>query len=389
MSKEARERIIKNNRCLDILAKDKNDITEEERLFLKKEYTGWGSILGNSVGLAQFFTPNHVCKFIAEYINPLLPDNPKVLEPSAGVGALLNYIRKDAEITCVELEPSQCKILEYTEPTWEVLNMSASEFRRENYFDLVIGNPPFNLTIQTEREWSLRKKTGKINSDELFLELAIESVKVGGYIIFILPQSINYRDSLAGIRKIIYENCWVIANISLPPETFCASGTNIPTTLLILRKAPKNIPFVTTTDVKELGEVKFLLGQPPVISIEITNIGYDKKGKVVPIFEDDTSYTQLDYVLDALKDDLVFSNICPEEPEWKAKGKEPFNLMCVGKVGMAYNYAKNGTHKDLPIMYNQLTLGRGQEVEFEGVQYSTLDWGIMDKLIEKYLSKNI
>ena len=69
MSKEARERIIKNNRCLDILAKDKNDITEEERLFLKKEYTGWGSILGNTVGLAQFFTPDHVCKFISEYIN--------------------------------------------------------------------------------------------------------------------------------------------------------------------------------------------------------------------------------------------------------------------------------------------------------------------------------
>ena len=85
----------------------------------------------------------------------------------------------------------------------------------------------------------------------------------------------------------------------------------------------------------------------------------------------------------------MFSNICPEEPEWKAKGKEPFNLMCVGKGGMAYNYAKNGTHKDLPIMYNQLTLGRGQEIEFEGVQYSTFDWGIMDKLIEKHLSKNI
>lgn len=381
MSKEARERILKNNKCLDILTKEKSELTDDERLFLKKEYTGWGSILGNTVGLAQFFTPNHLCKYIADYINPLLPENPKVLEPSAGVGALLNYIRKDADITCVELEPSQCKILEYTEPTWEVLNMSAGEFKREDYFDLVIGNPPFNLTIQTEREWKLRKKTGKINSDELFLELAIESVKVGGYIAFILPQSINFKESLKGIRKHIYENCWVIANISLPPETFCASGTNIPTTLLILRKAPKNIPFVTTTNIDELGEVKFLLGQPPVISIEITNIGYDKKGKTIPIFADDKEYTQLDYVLDALKDDLVFSNICPEEPEWKSVNKEVYNFMGVGKTGKAYDYAKNGTNKALPIMYTQLTLGRGAEIEFNGKEYSTLDWGVMDELL--------
>lgn len=107
--------------------------------------------MGNVVGLAQFFTPDHVCKFIAEYLNPLLPEKPKVLEPSAGVGALLNYIREDAEITCVELEPSQCKILEYTEPTWEVLNMSAGEFERKDYFDLVIGNPPLILPLKQKK----------------------------------------------------------------------------------------------------------------------------------------------------------------------------------------------------------------------------------------------
>lgn len=388
MGKQVRERIVNNNKCLNILSKDINEVTEEERLFLKREYTGWGSIMGNTLGLAQFFTPDHVCKFIAEYINPKLPEKPKVLEPSAGVGALLNYIRKDSEVTCIEIEPSQAKILNYTEPTWEVLNISAGEFRRENYFDLVIVNPPFNLTIETQRDWKLKKKTGKINSDELFLELAIESAKVGGYIVFILPNSINFKDSLKGIRKLIYENCWVIANIDLPPETFYASGTNIGTTLLILRKAPPNIPFVTTTDEKELGNVKFKLGQPPVISIEVTNIGYDKKGKLLPICEDDATYTQLDYVLDALQDDLVFMNICPEEPEWKSKNSEVYNFMCTGKSSKAYMYAKNGTHVDLPIMYNQLTLGRGKEIEFDGEEYSSMDWNVMDRLIENYFSKN-
>ena len=387
MGKETRERIINNNRCLDILTKDKENITEDERAFLKKEYTGWGSVLGNTVGLAQFFTPDHVCKFIAEYLNPRLPENPKVLEPSAGVGALLNYIRKDAEITCVELEPSQCKILEYTEPAYEVINMSAGEFDRPNYYDLVIGNPPFNLTIETQKEWSLRKKNGKINSDELFLELAIQSAKEGGYIAFILPQSINYKDSLKGIRKLIYDTCWCIANISLPAETFAMSGTNVPVTLLILRKAPKVLPKVKTTNPKELGNAEFILGQPPVISIDITNIGYDKKGKLTPIDKDDEEFTQLDYVLDCLNDGLVFENICPEEPEWKAKDNPNHDFLCVGTVGMAYNYAKNGTHKLMPVMYNQLTLGRGCEIEYKGIEYSTMDWNVMDELVERYGEK--
>ena len=387
MGKETRERIINNNRCLDILSKNKENITEEERVFLKREYTGWGSILGNTVGLAQFFTPDHVCKFIAEYLNPRLPEKPKVLEPSAGVGALLNYIREDAEITCVELEPSQCKILEYTEPTYEVINMSAGEFDRPNYYDLVIGNPPFNLTIETQKEWSLRKKNGKINSDELFLELAIQSAKEGGYIAFILPQSINYKDSLKGIRKLIYDTCWCIANISLPAETFAMSGTNVPVTLLILRKAPKVLPKVKTTNSKELGNAEFILGQPPVISIDITNIGYDKKGKLTPIDKDDEEFTQLDYVLDCLNDNLVFENICPEEPEWKAKDNPNHDFLCVGTVGMAYNYSKNGTHELMPVMYNQLTLGRGCEIEYKGIEYSTMDWNVMDELVERYGEK--
>ncbi|WP_158540607.1 HsdM family class I SAM-dependent methyltransferase [Romboutsia weinsteinii] len=388
MGKETRERIINNNRCLDILTKDKENITEDERAFLKKEYTGWGSVLGNTVGLAQFFTPDHVCKFIAEYLNPRLPENPKVLEPSAGVGALLNYIREDAEITCVEVEPSQCKILEYTEPSYEVLNISAGEFDRPNYYDLVIGNPPFNLTIETQKEWSLRKKNGKINSDELFLELAIQSAKEGGYIAFILPQSINYKDSLKGIRKLIYDTCWCIANISLPSETFARSGTNIPVTLLILRKAPKALPKVKTTNPKELGDAEFILGQPPVISIDITNIGYDKKGKLTPIDKDDEEFTQLDYVSDCLNDDLVFENICPEQPEWSERDKPIHNFICTGQAGLAYNYARNGTHELMPVMYNQLTLGRGCEIEFEGIEYSTMDWNVMNELIEKYKEKN-
>lgn len=40
MSKDSRERIINNNKCMDILTKEKGELTQEERLFLKRIIQG-------------------------------------------------------------------------------------------------------------------------------------------------------------------------------------------------------------------------------------------------------------------------------------------------------------------------------------------------------------
>lgn len=101
MNSDERKRVIKNKECISIIHKPLEQITEEEKQLLKENYSGYGSVLGVD-GLAQFFTPDCVSKFIADYINLKLPSGAKVLEPSAGSGSLIKYIKEDTKITCVE-----------------------------------------------------------------------------------------------------------------------------------------------------------------------------------------------------------------------------------------------------------------------------------------------
>ena len=195
MKREERQRVLSNRECINILSKDIDKITEQEKEKLRELYTGYGSMCAD--GLAQFYTPDSVCKMIASYVNPLLPNNPKVLEPSAGTGGLIRYIREDAEITCVEIDQTSSKIMSLCYPNFEVINDSAMNHDRDNYYDIIISNPPFNIPVYGDidkwecAKFDKKKNQYKANSDALFLELAVKSLKIGGYGIFILPSGIR------------------------------------------------------------------------------------------------------------------------------------------------------------------------------------------------------
>lgn len=386
MKSDERKRVLDNRDCIYILNKDLNDITEEEKEGLRDKYTGYGSM--SLEGLAQFYTPKHVSKFLADYINPLLPQNAKVLEPASGNGSLVSFLSKEFDVTCVEIDNVASKILSICNPSYEVINDSAVNFKRSDNYDLVISNPPFNIQVEGEKDgWSCTKfdkKKGvyKANSDNFFIELAIDSLKIGGYGVFILPTGIAFKNTLKKTRQLLLDNCWIIANIELPPETFSASGTNIKTNILIFRKAPK-LQKVKGISKECSGE--FILGQPPIIQIQVNDIGFDKKGKPTNRYNENSYYeNQLDEALERLTDNLYRQNTCPEVGIWFDKGDF---TQCIAfnenSRGCIENKRYKTDDKDL-IYYQDLTLGRGCDIEYDGEFYETLDWNVMDRLIEKY-----
>lgn len=392
MKRDDRKRFLDNQECINVVNKPIYEITEEEKEKLRNEFTGYGSILGKAFGLAQFYTPEHVSEMLANYINPLLSDNAKVLEPASGNGSLVRFLRKDFKITCVEIDKISSKILKICNPEYEVINDSAMNFRKSNTYDLVISNPPFNLNIEGDMEgWNCskydkKKEVFKANSDNFFIEQAIDSLKVGGYGIFILPTSIAFKGSLKKTRQLLLDKCWIIANIELPAETFSSSGTNIKTNILIFRKAP-NLPKFKCTS-KE-SNAKFLLGQPPIIQIQINDIGFDKKGNPTKRYNENDYYNnQLEEALERLVDDLYRCNTCPEIGVWEDKGDF---TQCIAFNENSRGYIENKRYKtdnkDL-VYYQDLTLGRGCEIIYDGEEYSTLDWDVMDILVEKYKDLN-
>nr|MDF9458048.1 N-6 DNA methylase [Bacillus pumilus] len=228
------------------------------------------------------FTPTNVSKFMWDVLASKLPKNPRVLEPSAGAGVFLEHAPKRASITALELDKTSAKVTSVLYPAAEVIEGDAMVHDRRDYYDLVIGNPPYGVSVEFEaakdEAWSSVSKTkdkyrGK--SEVAFIELAIKSVKPGGYIAYVLPLGISYANYAKKLRKLMHETCWQVATIMLPSETFQHVGTKVATQILIIRKAPHGTKFISPVTTKwgsnfrrggfediSNFDAKFLEGQP-------------------------------------------------------------------------------------------------------------------------------
>ena len=165
--------------------------------------------------------------------------------------------------------------------------------------DVLMTNPPFGTDIKIEdpetlamyrdgvaRSWSRSKETSQLvvgeaevfsaPPEELFIQRAVQWVKPGGRIGIVLPNGIlsNPGPNSEGIRSWILENCWVLASVELPVETFIKpAGVNILTSLLFLKKKTPEEMRAAAIDRK----------QPdyPVFMAVAEKVGIDRRGNPV------------------------------------------------------------------------------------------------------------
>src|SRR5690606_8152599 len=402
MGKANRARWEGNVRSMEIIAKPFEQITEDDLDFLRENYTSSGGLLPNAFSGGAFFTPTHVARFIWQILAPRLPSKPRVLEPSVGAGVFLEHAPEDSEITALELDETSAKVTSLLYPQAKVILGDALTHGKRDYYDIVIGNPPYGVTVEFEasadEEWTLTKRKDNFRgkSEIAFIELAIKAVKPGGYIAFVLPKGISFANYVAKLRKYMHETCWLVATIHLPGETFQHVGTTIETQIIVLRKAPPNTPLIEPAEKKwgsnfrrsDYGDItqwdaKFLAGQPPAYFATVTDIGWDNKGRTTDKWGD--GLTQLDELVDDFTDTLVRENLYPHLPSWHGvdKGNESFffshgNDSCDGYREASAVYAEG------PYRWNELTLGAGRELTFNGRKYST--WvGDMERLQDELI----
>lgn len=400
MGKADRKRWEGNVKSMEIISKDRASITGGDIEFLRQNYTSAGGLLPNAFSGGAFFTPTHVAKFIWQVLSPRLPDNPRVLEPSVGSGVFLEHAPSDAQITALELDKTSAKVTSILYSDAEIIEGNALIHERRDYYDLVIGNPPYGVSVEvpdTGEDWSsLGKATKgmrKGKSEVAFIELAIKCAKPGGYIAFVLPLGIAFANYAEKLRKLMHETCWQVATILLPSETFQHVGTTISTQILILRKAPPGTPRLSvnkrvigngTKDAQLVGD--FFAGQMPAYFARVTDIGWDKKGNSTDKWGD--GLTQLDELVDDLADveyELVRSNLYPNVPSWIDKGGKPSQFFFENTNGHSDGPEKAAqVYEDSPQRWNEFTLGMGEEYEVDGVEWSSMDYGWQDAIVAKY-----
>ncbi|MFJ6843290.1 restriction endonuclease subunit M [Streptomyces griseoluteus] len=162
--------------------------------------------------------------------------------------------------------------------------------------DILLTNPPFGADIPISDEsvlgsfregiaksWGRNKVTGEVEEsltsrpssmapEQLFIQRAIEWVKPGGRIGIVLPNGIlsNPGPTDEAIRRYILRNCWVLASVELPVETFIVdANVNILTTLLFLKRKTK----------REIQNFDLKTEKPyPVFMAVAEKVGFDRRG---------------------------------------------------------------------------------------------------------------
>lgn len=389
---------------MEIIAKDPEKITKEDVQFLRENYTSSGGLLPNAFSGGAFFTPPHVAKFIWQILEDRVPSSPRILEPSVGSGVFLEHAPEDSEVTALELDETSAKVTSILYPETNVIIGDALTHDKRDYYDVVIGNPPYGVSCEfddTGEEWrslsAPKKGKRKGKSEVAFIELAIKAAKPGGYVAFVLPKGISFANYASKLREYMHETCWQVATIMLPGETFAHVGTTVETQIMIIRKATPNAEMVNTVEPKwpssrgsgygDMDEMNwsFLAGQTPAYFAAVIDIGYDKHGEKTDKWGD--GLTQLDELIEDFTDGgLMRENLYPNVPSWYGlKDERHFFFSHGNDTCDGYQQSKM-MNSDGPYRWQELTIGAGRELECPvlGYEVSSWDFDWQDEIVAKY-----
>jgi type I restriction-modification system DNA methylase subunit len=211
--------------------------------FLGRTFTG---------DLGQFFTPKKIVNFISKLTHEIIKkyniNVENVFDPTCGSGGFLvdfNRIYGNAiKYYGTDINPriiSVCKrnLLAHNITNCEVFNSDFIDTNKENFFDVILTNPPFGVKEKRKDRldnFFLSKGKKEEVLEVIFIEKIIKSLKKGGIAAIVLPDGILNNSSDLFVRKYILSTCDLLASIDLPENTFKSSGTGCDTSVIFIRK---------------------------------------------------------------------------------------------------------------------------------------------------------
>lgn len=277
------------------------------------------SKLSTSGDLGQFRTPRHIIKMMVEMIKPT--PNDTICDPACGSGGFLveagEYIREknkdlfnsdslkhhfnntmfygfDTDSTMLRISAMNMILHGIDNPNINYQDSVSEDNTDEDKYSVILANPPFKGTIDTERTApNLLKICNTKKTELLFLTLFLRILKIGGRCACIVPDGVLFGSSNAhkSIRKELVENNKLEAIISMPSGVF-QPYAGVSTAVMIFTK--------TTTG-----------GTDKVWFYDMTADGYSLDAKRTKVVENDIPdilerYNNLDKENDRLRTDKSF-----------------------------------------------------------------------------------
>lgn len=171
-------------------------------------------------GVDYFATPEPVGLKMVEWAG--IKPGDKVLEPSAGHGAIARFFPERTEVTMVEPSLNLSQRAALANGGARIVNQRFEDFNRTNKYDAIVMNPPYGMGGKTAYE---------------HLEKATQHLREGGRIVALLPRGGLADRRLVDFMPLAEENgIHVVADIAMPSSTFERAGTKVNTRVLVLEK---------------------------------------------------------------------------------------------------------------------------------------------------------
>lgn len=367
--------------------------------------------------LGAFYTSDkELIKHMMDNVNIL---SGKILEPSCGAGSFLTQIAEEiiVQLTTNGYKPHEiidyltenlygndidqyaCLITEInllktivplicdtikTNPSYTIrktFHLSTNDFTKiytPNYFDLIIGNPPFvtlygkmsrNMTEEKRMYYNTfdfvqdKKKNNKFNTCMFFIENSIKSLKPNGKLSFILDISF-FETAFIDTRKYILENCFIDKITSGIKAFDCASGQLVLTLTNIKKFNPNTIWYDYNT--KECFNISQSIWYNPTNNYKIFKSLNNEEDTIINSFVDFPTLLEIFpnkslrtcCALTGKTDDFLVDN----------QNNQNFDVFpyLEGSLGIPYQFCEPQTNKFIKYDYElQLKISNDFKVELE------------------------
>lgn len=212
-----------------------------------------------------YYTPQPLARFVAGWVAQA---GPRLLEPSCGDGAILEFLNAGGQAVGIELFPDEAnRAAERTGA--EVI---ASDFFDwfseipEGGFDGVAGNPPyirFGSWDEKYREPAFELMRGKglhptrlTNAWLPFVVAAVAAVRRGGRIGLVLPAELLQVSYAAELRAYLIDSCTEIAVVSFSELVFPGILQEVIVLLAVKGEGPACLRTVEVSNASELQDLR-------------------------------------------------------------------------------------------------------------------------------------
>ncbi|KGA83703.1 helicase [Lysinibacillus fusiformis] len=181
----------------------------------------------------QFFTPAILAKYLVECLKPT--EYELIADLTSGMGSFFNYLPNELNIYGNEIDLKAFKVSRFLYPSANLTNQDIRYYKSEVQFDMVLGNPPFNL------QWQVNDN--KYVSQLYYCIKAHEVLKAGGLMALIVPKSFLADDfSDGGMIAEIDHMFDFIGQTLISKDAFSSLGvTSYETKIMFFQKRSEHL----------------------------------------------------------------------------------------------------------------------------------------------------